>query len=166
MGNLFPTRYSCVGPIMRTGLATDRPRTKHKRSWTDRGPLYGPQAVSGGPKVGRFKPVRPKLARPGTSLSNSFLGFPDVRLHGLKSTPKDRDTALALLYSLSRMIRGILADRDGIEIYTSAIVVCRLCATLPDRSTTTIAGLLLKRSLFWASMIMTKSRFPQGIFPQ
>src|ERR1700726_4929452 len=47
---------------------TDRPSSKQYQSWTDRCPVHRPRAVSGGPKIGRFKPGGPKFARPGTSL--------------------------------------------------------------------------------------------------
>jgi hypothetical protein len=56
-------------------IGTDRPTASTPCGWTDRGPMHRPRVVSGGPNIGRSKPVRPKLARPGTSLHHSNSAF-------------------------------------------------------------------------------------------
>ena len=90
---------------------------------------------------------------------NEFLGFPNVRPRGLGSYPRDRDTALALLYTFSRFIKDILEaaeneETESAEIDMSAIAMCRLCASFPTRSSDAIVRLLLKRSVFWAGMVL------------
>ena len=105
--------------------------------------------------------------------TNDFLYFSDVQPRGLKSAdPKERDTALALLYTFARLIKNMLepaADFDEkatTDIHHSTIALCRLCASFPTCSfNTPIVTLLVKRSLFWAGMILTKSRFLQGKAP-
>ena len=104
---------------------------------------------------------------------NGFLYFSDVRPRALKSAePRERDTALALLYAFARLIKNMLepmADFDKnttTEIHHSAIALCRLCASFSDSSfNNPIITLLVKRSLFWAGMILTKSRFLEGDNP-
>jgi hypothetical protein len=49
-------------------MGTDRPTAFIPCGSTDRGQMHRPRAVLGGPNIGRFKPVGPKVARPGTSL--------------------------------------------------------------------------------------------------
>jgi len=103
-------------------------------------------------------------------VTNSLPKFSHVRPRGLKSgEPKARDTALALLYTFARLLKNMLdpmADFDEkivTDIHRSAIALCRLCASFPNRSfSNPTVSLLVKRSLFWAGMILTKSRFPEG----
>src|SRR5579871_335427 len=59
---------------------TDRPSSKQYQTWTDRCPVHRPWAVSGGPKIGRFKPGGPKFARTGTSLMNIHFLCPDHKV--------------------------------------------------------------------------------------
>jgi hypothetical protein len=102
-----------------------------------------------------------------SSTINDFLSFPDIRLRGLGTYPKERDTALAMLYTFSRLVKDMLksiADthENIVEINKSAIALCRLCVSFPCRSVNPLVTLLVKRSLFWAGMVLTESRFPQG----
>src|SRR5271169_1230031 len=93
-----------------------------------------------------------------------------LRPRGLKSAePKAQDTALALLYTFARLLKNMLdpmADFDEsivTDIYRSTIALCRLCASFPNRSLSNpTVSLLVKRSLFWAGMILTKSTFQEG----
>jgi len=94
--------------------------------------------------------------------ANDFLHFPDLQPSGLKSTtdPWERDTALALLYSLAQLIKEMMepaADLNEEGIRHSAIAVCRLCASFPSDSLMALS--LTKRSLFWAGLILTKSKY-------
>ena len=103
--------------------------------------------------------------------TNAFLHFADVQPQGLKATahPKDRDTALALLYAFARLLKNMLdptVDEDEnviSEIHDSAIAICRLCASFPGRSR--MVTLLAKRSLFWAGLILTESKLGSGNVP-
>ena len=103
-----------------------------------------------------------------TGATNAFLHFPNVQPHGLKVTgdAEERDTAPALLYAFARLLKNMLertADENEkfiSEIHHSAIAMCRLCASFPDRSP--MVTLLAKRSLFWAGLILTESRFYAG----
>jgi len=99
--------------------------------------------------------------------ANGFLTFPDVQPRALKagSKPNSRDTALAILYAFSRLLRNMLEptpddDKYKLEIRNSAIAICRLCANLPVENP--IETHLVERSLFWAGIILTESRFPTG----
>ena len=62
-------------PVLQVSVGTDRPCFRSLWGPTDRGPMHRPRAVSGGPNIGRFKPVGPKFARPGTSLFRSLLAL-------------------------------------------------------------------------------------------
>ena len=102
--------------------------------------------------------------------TNDFLTFPNVRPRALKagSEPNSRDTALAILYAFSRLLRNMLEptaddDRYKREIRNSALAICRLCANLPIENP--IETHLVERSLFWAGIILTESRFPSGQTP-
>ena len=105
-------------------------------------------------------------------VENEFLHYPNIRPRGLKSAadPKPRDTALALLYTFARLIKNLLkqnttAANDELltEIEHSSIALCRLCATFPPSSfEMPMTPLLVKRTLFWAGLILTKSKFPSG----
>jgi hypothetical protein len=105
-------------------------------------------------------------------LSNEFLHHPNIRPRGLEeaANPKYRDAALALLYVFARLINKLLepsvnVDESGKqEICNSAIALCRICATFPsDSYNKAMAPLLVKRSLFWAGLILTTSMYPSGI---
>jgi hypothetical protein len=107
----------------------------------------------------------------GPETPNAFLRLPNVRPRGIKSVddPKNRDTVLALLYAFARLLKNILdpaADSDEKvmnDIYSSAIALCRLVASFPYRSlNSSMVTLVVKRSLFWAGMILTESKFPAG----
>ena len=102
-----------------------------------------------------------------SSTANAFLMFPHVRPRALKSgsEPTSRDTALAILYAFSRLLRTMLEsnaydDKFERDTRTSAIAICRLCANLPLENP--IETLLVERSLFWSGIILTESRFPSG----
>jgi hypothetical protein len=118
----------------------------------------------------------PALQRNNTGSANEFLHFPNVRLPGLKSAanPRERDTALALLFAFGRILLNLFDqtvsfnDDLNTEIRDSAIAICRLCTSFPSQQSNTaqIQSLLVKRSLFWAGMILTESTSLQGIlFP-
>lgn len=99
--------------------------------------------------------------------TKTFLNFVEVQPRGLKpnADPKDRDTALALLYSFARLLKNALEptaneDDNVSKIHQSAIAICRLCASFPGQSR--MVSLLRKRSLFWAGLILTESRFHPG----
>ena len=100
--------------------------------------------------------------------TNAFLNFPQVQPRALKANavPKDRDTSLALLYSFARLLKNALEptaneDDNITEIHDSAIAICRLCVSFPGQSRK--ISLLRKRSLFWAGLILTETRFGPGI---
>jgi hypothetical protein len=104
-------------------------------------------------------------------VANAFLGFADVQPCGLilASDAKERDTALALLYAFARLLKNLLesnsesGENATVEIYHSAFALCRLCASFPDRSANTRNFVLLtKRSLFWAGIVLAKSKFQDG----
>ena len=100
---------------------------------------------------------------------NTFLHFPPVQPRGLQAAgdPRIRDTALALLYAFARLLKSMLeptstGDQEQLisEAHRSAIAICRLCANIPiDRARET---LLVKRSLFWAGLLLTESTLPSG----
>lgn len=103
--------------------------------------------------------------------ANDFLHFPNLQPRGLKSAanPGERDTALALLYAFARLLKNMLdinADIDqeaSTDIHHSAIALCRLCASFPSHSFEgPMAPLLVKRTLFWAGLILTESKFSAG----
>jgi hypothetical protein len=102
---------------------------------------------------------------------NKFLHFADVQPRGLAAatTPTRRDTALALLYAFARLLKSMLessADVDVLsEVQRSAIAICRLSANLDLQNEWGTDALLVKRSLFWAGVILTKSAFLSGQFP-
>ena len=103
--------------------------------------------------------------------NKSFLEFTSVEPRGLNATadPDSRDAAAALLFAFARLVRHLLKptaevdDNNFPEPQRSAIAICRICASLPlERKLET---LLVKRSLFWAGLILNGSTFPQGSVP-
>ncbi len=106
-------------------------------------------------------------------VDNDFLHYPNLHPRGLKSAsdPKLRDIALALLYTFARLIKNLLKqsttavnDELVTEIQDSSIALCRLCASFPRHFfQIPMATLLIKRTLFWAGLILTKSKFGLGI---
>ena len=107
-----------------------------------------------------------------TDSPNEFLHWPDLHALGLRSAsdPKERDTTLALLFTFARLLQKVLdqtvdvnKDKD-IEIHQSAIALARLCTSFPRRQPNTgrMISLLMKRSLFWAGIMVTESRAVQG----
>jgi len=111
-------------------------------------------------------------ATPGLDGDPKDFPYSKVEPRGLKPTcePSMRDTALALLYPFARLIQDLLdpaaATKEDVmkEIYNSAIALCRLCATFPGNAfhQTSMASLLVKRTLFWAGLILNDSLFPSG----
>jgi hypothetical protein len=108
----------------------------------------------------------------GPETSNSFLNFPRVRPRGLQfpDRPKDRDTVLSLLYTFARLVKNMLDPTANAneniknDIHSSAIALCRLCASFSDLSSgTPMVTLIVKRSLFWAGLILTETNYPAGI---
>ena len=102
----------------------------------------------------------------GEGLQKSFLWFPDLEPRGLKPIPKERDTALAILYAFAQLLKGMLEPEIGYEdkstdAVRSAVAMCRLCASFPTPSGL-MATLLVKRTLFWAGMVFTESRCLAG----
>jgi hypothetical protein len=100
--------------------------------------------------------------------ANMFLHFPSVRPRGLRPTmdPEPQDTAVALLYAFAHLMKTMLEPTADIdeklisEVDRSAIAICRLCASFPSQSR--MVTLLIKRSLFWAGLILTPSKLPPG----
>ena len=99
---------------------------------------------------------------------NTFLHFPPVHPRGLRlaTDPDTRDISLALVYAFARLLKSMLqptfGEEEGLlsDPYLSAIAICRICANIPlgwARET-----LLLKRSVFWAGLILTESTLPSG----
>ena len=103
--------------------------------------------------------------------ANTFLDFAAVEPRALKAgtEPLVRDTALALLYAFARLIKNMLEltvdfdEKVNSEIYHSAFAICRLCANLSIEKP--MQSWLVKRSLFWAGIILTEAKFPQGYIP-
>ena len=99
---------------------------------------------------------------------NDFLWFRNVRPRGLLRQPKARDTALALVYVFALLLKTLLdpildSQDKAIEANLCAITLCRLSATFPSAGAdTSIVSPLLKRSLFWAGMILKTPEFPIG----
>ena len=104
--------------------------------------------------------------------TSAFLNFPDVTPRGLRSfaEAKVRDTALALLYAFARLVKSILEQPNVVDegvstdVEQSAIALCRLCATIPAAPSTTMYTLIVKRTLFWAGLILTESKSPLGMY--
>jgi hypothetical protein len=100
--------------------------------------------------------------------TNDFLGFDNFRPRGLGQQLKERDTALALLYVFARILENALAptaNSEGKVAETNlyALALCRISASFPkDTSNPFMVSMLVKRSLFWAGMILKKSEFPGG----
>jgi hypothetical protein len=117
----------------------------------------------------------PNMQTPSDGPTNDFLHFANLQPRGLKiaANPRPRDTSLALLYTYARLIEKLLdpaADFStdaATDIYHSAIALCRLCASFGTlrSSTTPMVLLLVKRSLFWAGLVLTKTKFPAGKTP-
>ena len=105
------------------------------------------------------------------SAANDFLHFPNIQPRGLKSAARagERDIALALLYAFARLLKNMLDinidanEEASTDIDQSSIALCRLCASFPRHSLEgPMARLLIKRSLFWAGLILTESKFAAG----
>ena len=99
--------------------------------------------------------------------ASTFLHFAPVEPRGLKADePMVRDTALALVYAFARLLKNMLEptadvdERVRSEIYRSAMAMCRLCANLSIELP--MEAFLVKRSLFWAGIVLTESKFPLG----
>lgn len=94
--------------------------------------------------------------------ASTFLQFAEVHPRGLDVLPITRDTGLALLYAFSRLLKNLLEPTTDVEeeIYHSATAICRLCANIPIGSLT--ETLIVKRSLFWAGLILTETRSLPG----
>jgi len=101
----------------------------------------------------------------------SFLPVPPQR--AVKTFDrKARDTCAAFAYVFARMLRNMLdTNVNGNknisdEIYRSALALCRLCATIPSRDSYperyNVIVWMTHRTLFWAGMVLTRSRFPAG----
>lgn len=102
---------------------------------------------------------------------HAFLQFPPVRPRSVKSPtfpPEERDTAIAFAYTYARLLRNMLdpnADSNeeiSTDIYSSAMALCRLCASFPNRGHPNINISIPHRTLFWAGLVLTKSKFPAG----
>jgi hypothetical protein len=103
---------------------------------------------------------------------NKFLRFEDVCARGLKSDPKERDTALALLYSFCQLLLGLLQCNADVNEYHNggiiywAITMCRLCASFPKSCySKRLVNTIMKKSLFWAGLILTRLTYPEGNRP-
>ena len=104
--------------------------------------------------------------------ANTFLDFAAVEPRALKpgTEPLVRDTALALVYAFARLVKNMLEvtfndvdEKVNSEIYNSATAICRLCANLSIEKP--MESWIVKRSLFWAGIIFTESKFPEGYTP-
>jgi hypothetical protein len=98
---------------------------------------------------------------------SGFLWYPKVVARGLKSEARERDTALAILYVFSQFLKNMLDAKPDTaavlaEIRESAIALCRLCDSFSEPHSP-MAALLIQRTLFWATMVLTKSKFPEGM---
>jgi hypothetical protein len=104
-------------------------------------------------------------------VGTKFLSYPDVLPRSLSATaaPATRDTAVALLYAFAHLLKIMLEstadmDENASEVHDSAIAICRLCANLTIEQE--METLLLKRSLFWAGLVlMTESKLSRGQKP-
>ena len=102
---------------------------------------------------------------------SEFMRFAPLQPRGLKdvSAPYTRDTVLALLYAFARLLKNLLepdADIDEnvrSEINSSAIAICKLCTNIPIGSMRDT--LIVKRSLFWAGLILTETKLSPGQIP-
>ena len=94
--------------------------------------------------------------------ASTFLRFAEVHPRGLDVVPLTRDTGLALLYAFSRLLKNLLEPTTNVEeeIIRSATAICRLCANIPIGPLT--ETLIVKRSLFWAGLILTETRSLPG----
>lgn len=103
--------------------------------------------------------------------ANCFSLYAAVEPRGLKAgaEPLVRDTALALLYAFARLLKNMLEPTADINekinsgIYQSAIAICRLCANLSVE--VPMETWIVKRSLFWAGMVLTENKYPLGQLP-
>jgi len=88
-----------------------------------------------------------------------------IIVRGLNSKVRERDTALAILYAFSQLLRNMLDNKadpsTDAEICDSAIAVCRLCDSFTSPHSR-MATFLIKRTLFWARMALTKLKFSEG----
>ena len=113
-------------------------------------------------------PSQSELYSVNDGSKNDFLWFSNVRPRGLGPRPKERDTALALLYVFAGLLKNMLkSTADSLENFTdnnlSAIALCRLCASFSSHpSNPLLVSMLVKRSLFWARIMLRKSEFPEG----
>jgi hypothetical protein len=100
--------------------------------------------------------------------TNDFLSFQNIQPRGLHPQPKERDTALALLCVFAQLAKLMLDPtidehnkNEQANLY--AIALCRLSASFPAGcSNALIVSTLIKRSLFWAGMILIRSEFALG----
>jgi hypothetical protein len=116
--------------------------------------------------------IRPNILNLNTEfIPDDFLHFTSLQPRGLKSAASAtyRDSALILLYAFVRLIKALLEltreyDTTALsKINKSAIALCRVCGSFPRHAFNPIvAPLLIKRSLFWAGLILGKSQFPAG----
>ena len=105
--------------------------------------------------------------------ANMFLNYIQVEPRGLKtsSEPLSRDTALAILYAFARLIKNLLQltttpnenEKVDLEISRSAVAICRLCANIPIQWR--METFLVKRSLFWAGLVLTETKHLSGQMP-
>ena len=105
------------------------------------------------------------------SAPGNLLHFTNLQPRGLKpaASPTYRDSALALLYAFARLLKTLLEQMNEYpetgtsKIDQSAIALYRVCGSFPRHTFTDVmAPLLIKRSLFWAGIILRKSQFPAG----
>jgi len=92
-----------------------------------------------------------------------FLQFSDIQPRSLKAgaDPDIRDTAVALLYAFARLLKNMLEQTPDVdETGLSALAICRLCASLPLEWA--MEAFLVKRSLFWAGLILTETKLHPG----
>ena len=100
--------------------------------------------------------------------TNDFLSFQNVQPRGLHPQPKERDTALALLCVFARLAKLMLdptidEHNRNMQANHYAIALCRLSASFPvGCSNARTVSRLIKRSLFWAGMILIRSEFAVG----
>ena len=95
--------------------------------------------------------------------------FTNLQPRGLKpaASPTYRDSALALLYAFARLLKALLEQTNEYtetgtsKISQSAMALCRVCGSFPSHPFShVVAPPLIKRSLFWAAVILRKSQFP------
>ena len=101
-------------------------------------------------------------------LGNEFLhsAAADIRPGGLCTITKCRDTILFLLYTFADLLKNMLEPTVDLmmssQVHCSAIAICKLSGDLDIQTRWGTDALVIKRTLFWAGLILTEFQFPLG----